>query len=725
MNWSTHSVPGSADDVTINIPANVVHSDPVSDSINSLTSTQPLTISGGTLSIAAASTTSGTLTVSGGILAGTGDITASGAFNVQGGTVDVQKGTLSLQGGGTETGAAFSIAGGATLDFAGATAFSLDSASTFSGTGSLVKDGPTTLTIPGNSPAFAGPTTVNGGTLLVNGVLAGSAVTVKGGSTLGGTGTVGTVISTGSTISPGDSPGVLNAQGNVTLDGASTFVAEVNGPTPGVGFDQLNVNGAVDLGGSTLNLMPGGALPNGESFSIIRSTAPIVGTFTGLAEGAVFVRGGHPFKITYLGGTSHDNVVVTAIGPTLAPLFLSVDHATFTAGTLGSFTVTAVGGPTPALGETGALPSGVTFVDEGDGSATLAGTPAAGTGSTYHLTITASNGQLPNATQNFTLTVNEAPDITSAGSTTFLTGVAKTFTVTTRGFPLSTLNETGALPSGVSFVDNHDGTASLTGTPSAAAAGVYDLTITAANGVGTDASQPFTLTVSQSPQAPAITSASTATFAAGQPGIFTFTSTGIPAPTLSESGVLPPGVTFVDNHDGTATLAGTPSANSAGTYYMTINASNGVGAVASQNFALNVILYAPPKVLRLQRFGVRFQPTRIVLTFNEPLRPYLAQLTTNYVFRPVIRGRVQTKPRQAIKVASAVYDPVMQTVTLRTAKRLNVNQVYQLTVNGAAPFGLVNISGVLLDGRGNGQAGTNFVISFSGKASLKGIRVSS
>src|SRR4051794_9405950 len=59
LNWSPAALPGSADDVTINIAADVVHSNPVTDSINSLTSTQPLTLSGGTLSIAGVSTTSG------------------------------------------------------------------------------------------------------------------------------------------------------------------------------------------------------------------------------------------------------------------------------------------------------------------------------------------------------------------------------------------------------------------------------------------------------------------------------------------------------------------------------------------------------------------------------------------------------------------------------------------------------------------------------------------
>jgi hypothetical protein len=42
-------------------------------------------------------------------------------------------------------------------------------------------------------------------------------------------------------------------------------------------------------------------------------------------------------------------------------------------------------------------------------------------------------------------------------------------------------------------------------------------------------------------------------------------------------------------------------------------------------------------------------------------------------------------------------------------------------VNGMAPSGLTNVSGVLLDGQGDGQPGSRFVMSFAGRASLKGI----
>ena len=51
----------------------------------------------------------------------------------------------------------------------------------------------------------------------------------------------------------------------------------------------------------------------------------------------------------------------------------------------------------------------MTFVDNGDGTGTLSGTPAAGTGGTYALTFTASNAGGP-AVQNFTLTVSGARD---------------------------------------------------------------------------------------------------------------------------------------------------------------------------------------------------------------------------------------------------------------------------------------------------------------------------
>src|SRR5436853_2196053 len=62
-----------------------------------------------------------------------------------------------------------------------------------------------------------------------------------------------------------------------------------------------------------------------------------------------------------------------------------------------------------------------------------------------------SNFWANNTTGTLPVTVNQAPAITSANSTTFKVGTAGTFTVAASGFPGSTFTQTGALPSGVTF----------------------------------------------------------------------------------------------------------------------------------------------------------------------------------------------------------------------------------------------------------------------------------
>ncbi len=268
---------------------------------------------------------------------------------------------------------------------------------------------------------------------------------------------------------------------------------------------------------------------------------------------------------------------------TEAPGITSPVGTIFTTGQAGTFTVATTGVPNSRLSEMGALPPGVTFKDNKDGTATLAGTPAADTGGTYTLTITATNGVGPAATQTFTLTVYQACQITSHDHATFDVGQAGTITVATTGVPNCGLLESGELPPGVTFTDNGNGTAAISGTPTTG--GVYLLQITAGNGIGGNATQTLTLTVLQ---APGITSPAGTTFTAGQAGTFTVTTTGVPNSTLSEKGALPRGVKFTDNGDGTATLAGTPAAGAGGTYPFRITARNGVSPDATQTFALTV-----------------------------------------------------------------------------------------------------------------------------------------
>ncbi len=338
----------------------------------------------------------------------------------------------------------------------------------------------------------------------------------------------------------------------VTTTGVPTTALSETGPLPtGVGFAG-NGNGTATLSGT-----------------------PDAGT-----------RGSYPVTITADNGISPNATQTFTLTVDAAPTITSADSATFTAGSAGTFTVTTAGNPAPALSETGALPTGVSFVDNGDGTATLSGTAAAGTGGSYTLTITANNGVSPNATQTFTLTVDQAPAITSTAGTTFTEGISSNFRVTATGNPAPALTETGPLPTGVTFTDNGNGTASLSGTPSAG--GSFPLTITAANGVGTPSNQSFTLTVTSVAQAPTITSAPSTTFTVGSAGTFSVTTTGNPTSSLTEVGGLPSGVSFVDNGNGTATLAGTPAAGTGGSYSITITAANGVSPNGSQTFTLTV-----------------------------------------------------------------------------------------------------------------------------------------
>ena len=208
-----------------------------------------------------------------------------------------------------------------------------------------------------------------------------------------------------------------------------------------------------------------------------------------------------------------------------------------------------------------ALPSWLHLMDNHDGTALLSGTPPAF--GTLLLTLKATNGT---TTASHALTVKiaagAAPRFTTGNAANFGEREPGIFTIKTTGFPAATLSVTGALPAGVTFKDNGNGTATLRGKPVALTAQVYLLTITAHNAAGANATQAFTLTVLQ-----VITSQS-ATFTVGTSTPFVITTSG-PA-TLSLIGTLPAGVTF---SAATHTLSGKPAAGTGGNYTFTIVAT--------------------------------------------------------------------------------------------------------------------------------------------------------
>src|SRR5256886_12257108 len=191
------------------------------------------------------------------------------------------------------------------------------------------------------------------------------------------------------------------------------------------------------------------------------------------------------------------------------------------------------------------------------------------------------------------LAADTAPTFTSATSVIFPQGIQDTFTITTFGVPVAKITSSGKLPGGVKFVDNGDGTATLSGRPGGGLGlvGDYPHTFTASNGAPPAATQNFTLTITRPPR---ITSVNNATFVVGTANTFTITTrNSVPKSTLSLTGTLPGGVTFVPLSNGTATLSGTPAAGSEGVYFLTIKAANGNKPDAVQLFTLTV-QDAPP-----------------------------------------------------------------------------------------------------------------------------------
>jgi hypothetical protein len=163
-------------------------------------------------------------------------------------------------------------------------------------------------------------------------------------------------------------------------------------------------------------------------------------------------------------------------------------------GSCGSGTITATAGSSTISLSGGTLGAGGSCNFSVNVTATATGTINDTTGN-----ITSNEGGTGGTSNTASLTVNSgsssSPTINSNNSDNFFVAVPETFTVSANGNPTPSLSVTGALPTGVTFTDNGNGTGSLQGTPASGTAGNYTPTFTASNGVGSNATQSFSLTV--------------------------------------------------------------------------------------------------------------------------------------------------------------------------------------------------------------------------------------
>jgi hypothetical protein len=335
--------------------------------------------------------------------------------------------------------------------------------------------------------------------------------------------------------------------------------------------------------GSTLTVSTLGVLTNDSDPNHLPITAFLVegpehGTLTLNANGGfTYVHDGSNvledhFRYRVTNGTLESNLATVSIGlPGFHPyIFTSADHVTFVAGQFNTFQVTVTGNPTPALTEDGALPPGVTFHDNGNGTGTLSGAPAASSVGGYPIVFHAEKNKPHQSDQSFTLTVTCAGiTVTNPAVNTGTVGTpfSQTFTQSGGAAPI-TWSKTGALPAGLSF---NTVTGALSGTPTQG--GTFPITVTATDSSGCSGTgSVYTLTIVCN--SITVTNPVVNTGTVNVPFSQTFTQAGgVGTTTFSlASGTLPAGLTL---NASTGVLSGTPTQTGAFPIVVRATDSNG------------------------------------------------------------------------------------------------------------------------------------------------------
>ena len=215
-----------------------------------------------------------------------------------------------------------------------------------------------------------------------------------------------------------------------------------------------------------------------------------INTTSGLISGTPNVAAG-TFNVTLTAtnstGTGTAILTISLSEPILgAPVITSTLAATATRGTAFTYQITGDNSPT-SFDATG-LPGGLSI---NTSNGLISGTPNVAAG-TFRVTIFATNST-GTGTATLVITLNAAPVITSNLTSTATRGTAFTYQIRADSSPTS-FNATG-LPGGLSI---NTSTGEISGIPNAAA-GTFNVTLTAANSTGTGPDATLMLTL-QNPQ---------------------------------------------------------------------------------------------------------------------------------------------------------------------------------------------------------------------------------
>jgi len=228
---------------------------------------------------------------------------------------------------------------------------------------------------------------------------------------------------------------------------------------------------------------------------------------------------------------------------------------------------------------TTALPTGASFIDNGDGTGTFDWTPDYTQTGSYDVTFTATDDSLVTDIELVTITVNQVnldPVLAAIGAQSTNEDVNLNFVVTSSDFdgqiPVLT---TSALPTGATFTDNSDGSGAFNWTPNFLQAGIYDVTFYATDDSAAADSETVTITVNEDGnQLPILAGIGAQNVDENALLTFDISASDIEStPTLTTS-VLPTGAVFSDNGDGTGNFNWTPTYSDSGSYDVTFTATD-------------------------------------------------------------------------------------------------------------------------------------------------------
>jgi uncharacterized repeat protein (TIGR01451 family)/CSLREA domain-containing protein len=388
-----------------------------------------------------------------------------------------------------------------------------------------------------------------------------------------------------------------------TATGQQSFTITVTNTNDAPSFTSTPVTAATEDSAYSYSITAADA-DAGDSVTLTAPTKPAWLTFTVTGAGTATLTGtptngevgSHNVVLEATDGTAttQQSFTITVANTNDAPAFTSTPVTSATEDSAYSYSITSSdvdAGDTLTI-TAPTKPSWLTLVDNGNGTATLSGTPLNQHVGANNVVLELTDGTVT-VQQSFTITVtntNDAPSFTSTPVTAATEDSAYSYSITAADVDAgdSVTLTAPTKPAWLTFTVTGPGTATLTGTPSNADVGTHNVVLEATDGTATT-QQSFTITVANTNDAPAFTSTPVTSATEDSAYSYSITSSDVDAgDTLTITAPTKPSwLTLVDNGNGTATLSGTPLNEHVGANNVVLELTDGAATV-QQSFTITV-----------------------------------------------------------------------------------------------------------------------------------------